>query len=67
MKIAPNTDCEGCGLQIGKDDYVLATDGINGKIVAFHKRCNPSDKDLQRHHVVTLAPARLGLTLKGNP
>ena len=65
MRIPPQTDCEGCGKQIGNGDYLLATDGINGKLVAFHKQCNPSDPDLQRHHKIELAPVILGLQVKG--
>ena len=65
MRIAPTTECEGCGKQIGLGDYVLCQDGIKNKIVAFHKLCNPADPNLQRHHNVTLAPAKLGITVKG--
>lgn len=58
------TDCEGCGEQIGNEPFLLATDGVSGKLVAFHKKCDPRDQDLQRHHKVTLAPGRLGFTPK---
>jgi hypothetical protein len=61
----PAQECEACGDQIGTAPFLLATDGINGKVVAFHKRCDPRDADLQRHHKVTLAPVRLGLIPKG--
>lgn len=65
MQIAPQTECEGCKGQIGKEDFLLATDGINGKVVAFHRRCNPADPDLQRHHSVSLTPAQFATTLVG--
>lgn len=58
-------DCEGCGEQIGTESYLLATDGISGKMVTFHKRCDPNDQDLKRVHKITLGPVHLGMTLKG--
>jgi len=63
LKIAQSTDCEGCGQRIGNEDFLLATDGISGKVVAFHKRCNPADPDLQRHYSVSLTPAQFATTL----
>jgi hypothetical protein len=63
MKIAPQTECEACKGQIGEGDFLLATDGISGKVVAFHQRCNPADPDLQRHHSVSLSPAVFAATL----
>lgn len=55
-RLPPNTECEGCGDQIGTAPYLICYDGIKAKSVAFHKRCDPTDPDLQRRHVVTLAP-----------
>ena len=64
MRIA-NQECEACGGQIGDDEFVLCHDGVTAKIVAFHKRCNPSDPDLKREFGVTLNPAKFGLTGEG--
>lgn len=61
----PAAECEKCGQQVGTEPYLLATDGISGKMVTFHKRCDPRDPDLQRIHKITLAPVRLGVELKG--
>lgn len=58
---SPAQECTACKGQIGTEPFLLATDGINGKVVAFHKRCDPRDADLQRHHKVTLGPVHLGL------
>ena len=57
----PAAECESCGGQVGTDPYLLATDGINGRVVTFHKRCDPNDRDLQRIHKITLAPVVLGV------
>jgi len=62
---AKTSACQGCGHVIGEEDFVICTDGINGKVVTFHKRCQPQDPDLQRHHGVVLKPVHLGLTPKG--
>lgn len=57
-------DCKGCGRQIGTAPFLLATDGINGRQVAFHAvTCDPRDPDLQRHHKLELDPAKFGLVL----
>jgi len=61
----PAAECEACGGQVGTEHYIIATDGISGKLVTFHKRCDPRDPDLQRTHRITLAPVDLGLSLKG--
>lgn len=75
MTVRAQDDCEGCGHQIGEkvtasgavlvNDHVVCWDGIKAKAVTFHKRCNPAEPDLQRHHHVGLAPAVLGITPKG--
>jgi len=62
---AKTSACQGCGHVIGDEHFVICSDGINGKVVTFHKRCQPQDPDLQRHHGITLAPVKLGLNLKG--
>lgn len=57
-------NCEGCGQQIGYEDFLLAMDGIKMKNVIFHSRCNPNDPDLQRHHKITLTPPVFGFNPK---
>lgn len=61
----PAAECEACGGQVGTEHYILATDGISGRMVTFHKRCDPRDKDLRRIHKITLAPVSLGLDVRG--
>lgn len=82
MKISPNTYCEACDQPIGEsvtvtgavltNDFVTCRDGINGKIVTFHKLCHTravsgaaADPDVQRAHHIGLAPVLLGLTANG--
>ena len=65
MRIAPQTECEGCKQQIGNADYLLATDGVTKKIVAFHINCDPRDPDLQRHFKVRLEPVPLIMKPQG--
>lgn len=66
MNLSPMTECAcGCNRRIGTNPYLLATDGINGKMVAFLKEHDPRDPDLQRHHKTTLAPINLGFATKG--
>lgn len=65
MRIAPQTECEGCKKQIGMGDYLLATDGITQKIVAFHIKCDPRDPDLQRHYKIELEKPHFGLKPQG--
>ena len=65
MIVAPSAECEKCAGQIGTEHYVVCLDGITSKVVTFHKRCEPGDPDLQRHHKIALAPGTLGLMAKG--
>lgn len=67
MKIPATTECQACGKQIGTSDYVVCRDGITSKVVSFHKRCNPAEPDLQRHHHVALKPLLIGLTPQALP
>lgn len=62
MKTVMAEECEKCGGQIGTEHYVVCLDGITSKVVTFHKRCEPGDPDLQRHHGATLAPLILNAT-----
>lgn len=57
-------DCGTCGREIGMADFVTCWDGIDSKVVTFHKGCTPQMSDVQRNHGVHLNPGRLGLTLK---
>lgn len=71
MSVGAATDCEACGFQIGENalgiinDHVTCWDGIGQKVVTFHKRCNPAEPDLQRHHHIGLAPAVFPVTGRG--
>lgn len=65
MTDVKHIDCEKCGKEIGTENYVICHDGFTSRTVTFHKRCQPEMTDVRQHFGVTLAPARLGLTLKG--
>ncbi len=52
----PGQICEGCGKEIGKENYTLIQDGISRHLHKFHARCAPTDPDLQRHHGLHAEP-----------
>lgn len=59
MNVYPGTDCEGCSKEIGLEPFVVCWDGITSKHVTFHKRCDPTDPDLRRHHGMPLEPMNM--------
>ena len=65
MTDVKHVDCEKCGKEIGTENYVICSDGITGKVVTFHKRCQPQMSDVRQHFGVTLGRATLGIIPKG--